>query len=175
MKKRPHPHTCRRPRSKASTPEVLGKRKRHSAVVPPKWREYYDHLVDLRDAFLRRQGDLSRDAAERTPGFSTHMADAGTDTYDRDLALGMLSADQDALYQIEQALDRIQNDTYGICELTGKPIPPGRLAAVPWTRFSAEAEKQLEQQGFRKRTRLGPRAAVTQAEPGETIPKEDPA
>lgn len=92
------------------------------------------------------------------------MADAGTDTFDRDFALGMLSSEQDALYEIDEALNRIRDGTYGKCELTGKPIEPARLDAIPWTRFSAAAEKQLEREGALKRVRLGPRETVAKAE-----------
>ena len=96
------------------------------------------------------------------------MADAGTDTYDRDLALGVLSSEQDALLEIEQALNRIREGTYGICELTGKRIEPARLAAIPWTRFSASAEKELEQTGALKRAGLGPRESVAKVEATES-------
>jgi len=92
------------------------------------------------------------------------MADAGTDTFDRDFALGMLSSEQDALYEIDEALNRIRDGTYGKCELTGKPIEPQRLEAIPWTRFSAAAEKQLEREGAVKKTRLGPRETVAKTE-----------
>ncbi len=85
-----------------------------------------------------------------------HMADAGTDSYDRDVALSMLSHEQDAIYEIEQALNRIRNGTYGICELTGKRIARGRLAAIPWTRFSVAAERALEREGAVAHARLGP-------------------
>ncbi len=90
----------------------------------------------------------------------THMADAGTDTYDRDFALGMLSSEQDAAYAIEEALNRIRNGTYGVCELTGKRINVERLEAIPWTRFSAEAEKQLERDRAVKRAGVGPRGTI---------------
>ena len=120
---------------------------------------------------LRRQGALAQDAVDEQPSFSTHMADAGTDTFDRDFALGMLSSEQDALYEIDEALNRIRDGTYGKCELTGKPIEAARLEAIPWTRFSASAEKQLEREGAVKRTRLGPRETVTKTEAAE--PDED--
>jgi RNA polymerase-binding transcription factor DksA len=76
----------------------------------------------------------------------------------------MLSSEQDSLYQIEQALDRIRNGSYGICELTGKPIERARLEAVPWARFSLGAEKKLEQEGGRKRAALGERESVGKSE-----------
>jgi RNA polymerase-binding transcription factor DksA len=133
------------------------------ARIKPKWQKFYDRLIDLRERFSNRRSGLANDALSEQPTFSTHMADAGTDTYDRDLALGLLSSEQDAIYQIDQAIDRIRSGSYGVCELTHKPIESARLEAVPWTRFSAAAEKQLEQRGDHKTTRLGPR---------ETVPRE---
>ena len=62
-------------------------------------------LRELRDHLLRRQNLLTKDALEEQPSFSTHMADAATDTYDRDFALSMLSCEQDSLYEIDEALD----------------------------------------------------------------------
>jgi len=108
--------------------------------VTGKWRSAFRRLKDLREELLQRQSYLSRAALEEQPNFSTHMADAGTDQYDRDFALGLLSSEQDALYQVEQAMDRVRNGTYGICELTGKRIEAGRLEAILWTRFSLAAE-----------------------------------
>jgi len=156
MQTRKRPAQKRRPR--AATSEIL-----NSAVKPriaPKWQKYYDRLVDLGERFSNRRSGLANDALSEQPTFSTHMADAGTATYDRDLALGLLSSEQDAIYQIDQAIDRIRSGTYGVCELTHKPIEAARLEAVPWTRFSAAAEKQLEQLGEHKTTRLGPRETV---------------
>jgi RNA polymerase-binding transcription factor DksA len=125
--------------------------------VPEKLKKHYRHLIRTRDFLLNRQGDLVKDAAEEQPAFSLHMADAGTDSFDRDFALSRISSEQDAVYEIEEALMRIRRGTYGICELTGKPIESKRLEAVPWARFSAAAEKQLEKDGAVRRTRLAPR------------------
>jgi len=100
------------------------------------------------------------------------MADAGTDTFDRDFALGMLSSEQDALYEIDEALNRIRDGTYGKCEVTGKPIEATRLEAIPWARFSAAAEKQLEREGVVRKTRLGPRETVVRTE-ATTAAEED--
>ena len=129
-----------------------------------RWRTHYKRLVELRDRLLHRQGDLTQDALQEQPTFSSHMADAGTDTFDRDFALGLLSSEQDALNEIEQALSRIRKGAYGICELTGKKIEAARLEAIPWTRFTAAAERQLENEGEVKRARLGPRASVVKTE-----------
>jgi len=159
-----------RTKRKAVTSEVLGANVRGNRV-PQKWREAFRRLTELRETLVDRRTDSVRDALSEQPTFSTHMADAATDTYDRDLALGMLSSEQDALYQIDEALDRIRAGTYGICELTGKPIEAARLEAVPWTRFTAAAEKQMEREGGElKRTRLGERESVGRS----GTPKKDP-
>ncbi|HTL18511.1 MAG TPA: TraR/DksA C4-type zinc finger protein [Patescibacteria group bacterium] len=155
---------------KAATSDILGTAQR-APRVNPKWKEHYARLVDLQETLMRRRIDSANDALSEQPVFSSHMADAATDTYDRDLALGMLSSEQDSLYQVEQAIDRILNGNYGVCELTGKPIEPARLVAVPWTRFSATAEKQLEREGSRKHPRLGPRETVGR-EPAPKEPEE---
>ncbi len=158
-------------KAKAATGDIIGTPPRKPRI-PLKWREHYQHLWELREHLAQRQADLAKDALEELPTFSSHMADAGTDTYDRDFALGLLSSEQDALYEIEEALNRIQTGRYGLCEATGKPIEVARLQAIPWTRFSAAAEKQLEREGEVKRARLGPREAVARVEAREEGPEE---
>jgi len=153
--------TRRKPR--AVTADVLGQAPRRERINP-KWRAQFGRLTELRDQLLNRQNGQAREALEQQPGFSSHMADAGTDTFDRDFALGMLSSEQDALYEIDEAINRIRDGTYGKCELTGKPIEAARLEAIPWTRFSAGAEKQLEREGALKKARLGPRETVAKTE-----------
>lgn len=151
---------------KATTSDIVGTKPQREHI-PSRWRKHYARLVALRDQMRQRQSVLSRDAVEESPNFSLHMADAGTDTYDRDWALSMLSSEQNAVYEIDQALDRIRTGTYGVCELTGKPIEPRRLEAIPWARFSLEAEKQLEQSGQTKFARLGPREGVSRGSAAE--------
>jgi RNA polymerase-binding transcription factor DksA len=126
-----------------------------SKKVKPEWQKYYQHLVDLRDQLLRQMDGLAQESAQELAGYSLHMADSGTDNFDRDFALSLLSSDQDAIYEIEEALKRIEKKTYGVCELTGKTIPKARLEAIPWTRFTVEAQAQLEKDGALKSRRLG--------------------
>lgn len=161
MARRTLTRSKRKPR--AATADVLGKPPPKERINP-KWRVHYRRLSELREHMLKRQGGLVQEANEQQPAFSSHMADAGTDTFDRDFALGMLSSDQDALYEIDEALNRIRAGTYGKCELTGKSIEATRLEAIPWTRFSAAAEKHLEREGALKKARLGPRETVARTE-----------
>ena len=146
-------------RHRAATRDVLGAPARRTKI-DPRWARHYRHLVELRDFFLLQKGLLSEDANEQHPAFSEHPADAATDSFDRDIALGLLSSDQNALFEIEAALRRIESGAYGVCELTGKRIPSERLAAIPWTQYSLEAEKQLEAQGAVNRARLGRNAPL---------------
>ena len=115
--------------------------------VKPEWQKYYKRLLELREQLLRQMNGLAKESAQEMPGYSLHMADSGTDNFDRDFALSLLSSDQDAVYEIEEALKRIEKKTYGVCELTGKTIPKARLEAIPWTRFTVEAQAQLEREG----------------------------
>jgi DnaK suppressor protein len=138
-------------------------------TVPKKFKKFYSLLVELRDHVktglnmhteetLKRS---SKDDAGDLSGYSQHMADAGTDTFDRDFALSMVSSEQDALTEIEAAIERIFNGTYGICEMTGKQIREERLLAVPFTRYSVKTQTQLEKNQTRSVQRGGVFADAT--------------
>ena len=119
------------------------------------WKKYYDILLDLRGRLMNQMGDLKKESAEEMPGYSMHMADSGTDNFDRDSALSLLSSDQDAVYEIDEALKRIEKGTYGRCELTDKAIPKTRLNAVPWARYTVDSQAQLEKDGAVRHRKLG--------------------
>ncbi|MBI3876136.1 MAG: TraR/DksA C4-type zinc finger protein, partial [Verrucomicrobia bacterium] len=139
-------------RAAASASDVLGMSRRSRAAfsgvkVPKRWQWHWRVLLSLRDRLMGERSVLAKTSSAEPVGYSMHMADAATDDFDRDLALSELSAEQDLLYEVEAALHRIADGTYGQCEATGKPIPAARLRAIPWTRFSGEAETQLEKAG----------------------------
>jgi len=134
-----------------------------SKQVPEKFRRYYRLLVDMRDALhkglafhsesaLKKSG---KDDAGDLSGYSQHLADAGTDTADRDFALSLISNEQEALKEIADAIDRMKKGSYGTCEITSKPIPAARLIAVPFTRYSLEGQKDLERNRRAHRRRGG--------------------
>ena len=131
--------------------------------IPEKFRRYYKLLIELRthltegielhsEETLKRS---SKDDAGDLSSYGQHMADAGTDTFDRDFALSLVSSEQEALTEIDSAIKRIHDGTYGICEATQKPIAKDRLLAVPFTRYSAEAQKDIERNRFRSRSAAG--------------------
>ena len=123
--------------------------------VKPEWQKFCLHLLELREQLTKQMNGLAAESAQEMAGYSLHMADSGTDNFDRDFALSLLSSDQDAVYEIEEALKRIEKKTYGICELTAKSIPRARLEAIPWTRFTVDAQAQLEREGALRSRRLG--------------------
>jgi RNA polymerase-binding transcription factor DksA len=131
--------------------------------VKGEWQKYYDRLLELREQLMRQMNGLAKESAQEIAGYSLHMADSGTDNFDRDFALSLLSSDQDAVYEIEEALKRIEKNTYGTCELTGKAIPKARLEAIPWTRFTVQAQAQLERDGALRQRRLGALGTVDAA------------
>jgi RNA polymerase-binding transcription factor DksA len=94
------------------------------------------------------------------------MADAGTDSFDRDFALSMVSSEQEALYEIDEAIRRIREGNYGVCEITGKPISRERLKAVPFTRYSVEGQREIE----KGRRRVVQQKAGIQGFDGEDSP-----
>ena len=140
--------------------------------IKPEWQKYYQHLVELRDQLRRQMDGLAQESAQELAGYSLHMADSGTDNFDRDFALSLLSSDQDAIYEIEEALKRIEKKTYGVCELTGKQIPKARLEAIPWTRFTVEAQAQLEKDGALKSRRLGQLGTIETSGSGDVESEE---
>lgn len=111
-------------------------------------------LLELRTHLLDSMEGVAKDSIRTRPEGSEasvggmHMGDAGSDAYDRDFALSLLSKEQDALYEIQEALKRIDNRSYGYCEMTGKRIPEERLEALPFTRFTREAQEQIERNQF---------------------------
>ena len=143
--------------------------------VPEKYRRYYRLLLDLRQHVRTQLGEhteetllkSAKDDSGDLSGYGQHMADAGTDTFDRDFALSLVSNEQEALSEIEAAIKRIHAGTYGICESTQKPIAKERLLAVPFTRYSTEAKKQVERHSHRSIERGGLFGDGTEEEGGK--------
>jgi RNA polymerase-binding transcription factor DksA len=154
----------------ASLADILGfnpaEKKRSTELgdseVPKKWAKYYKILIELRahvsDEINLHTSDTlkhsSRDESGASSGYGNHQADSGTDEFDRDFALSLVSSEQDALIEIEEAILRIKNGSYGVCEITGKPIPAARLTAVPFARYSVEGQAEHESNQRRKNNRM---------------------
>lgn len=77
-----------------------------------------------------------------------HMADIGSDNYEQEFTLGLVESERKLLVEIDAALMRIQNKTYGVCIVTGTPIPPVRLEIKPWAKYSIEVVREREKLGL---------------------------
>ena len=120
----------------------------------------YKELDHFRDLLLEKRheivGDMSSMEREalRSGGPSNlstlpmHMADMGTDNYEQEFTLGLVEKDRNLLREINRALAKIQNGSYGICEGTAKPIAKARLEAQPWAKFGIEHARQIERGGM---------------------------
>jgi len=143
----------------SESPRVLLGGNNHERKLSPFVRKQKDKLLQLRDAMVDSMAGVAQDTlrsraeGSEASAFGMHQADAGSDAYDRDFALSLLSQEQDALYEIDQALKRIEVGTYGVCEMSGKPIPHARLEAIPFARFTVECQSQLEKQSKQSRVR----------------------
>ena len=126
-----------------------------------KWEKHKNLLIGLRERLTDQRNGLAKESAKEMESYGVHMADSGTDNFDRDFNLSLLSSDQDVIYEIEEALKRIERGTYGVCELTGKPIPQPRLTAIPWTRFRVDAQSELERYGAVQNRSLGQLGTIT--------------
>ena len=146
-----------------ATPAKRAAQKRKEAKLNSsgKWAKQKQLLIGLRDRLTDQRNGLAKESAKEMESYGVHMADSGTDNFDRDFNLSLLSADQDVIYEIEEALKRIEKETYGTCEITGKLIPQTRLNAIPWTRFRVDAQSELEQYGVLQNRSLGRLGTIT--------------
>ncbi|NWK56013.1 TraR/DksA C4-type zinc finger protein [Verrucomicrobiaceae bacterium N1E253] len=114
-------------------------------------KKQHQRLLDLRDGLLDAMYGVTHDTLKNTDGMETgaggqHTGDAGSDSYDRDFALNLLAKEQDALNEIEQAIDRCNRGVYGVCEMSGEKIPKERLEAIPFARFTVQCQMKWEQE-----------------------------
>ena len=116
-------------------------------------------LLVLKDTLLDSMNGVAKDSlrsraeGSEASAFGMHQADAGSDAYDRDFALSLLSQEQDSLYEIDEALKRIETGSYGVCEMCSKSIPHARLEALPFTRFTVDCQSEIEKRNRYSRVR----------------------
>jgi DnaK suppressor protein len=165
---------------KEPTPQSILGNNHKQRKLDPFTQGQREKLLMLRDAMVDSMAGVAQDTlrsraeGSEASAFGMHQADAGSDAYDRDFALSLLSQEQDALYEIDQALKRIELGTYGVCEMSGKPIPHARLEAIPFARFTVECQSQLEKQNKQSRVRQSVTSlfGLTDDEGGDTEEEE---
>ncbi len=108
--------------------------------------EFRDRIVgDIKFLTTDNLHRMGRETGADLSGASQHSADHGTDNFDREFALSLATTEQDVLYEVDEALMRIDEGTYGFCEMTGVAIEKARLEVIPYTRFSVQAQTRMEQ------------------------------
>lgn len=156
MKASPRP--ARRPagaatkvkKARPAAKKPLPPKKKKTRLTKTRLAEFRQMLLTKRQQLL---GDLSGmeqlAAGQKGSGnlstMPTHMADVGTDNFEHEFTLGLLESEQALLREINAALGRIEDRTYGICLGTGEPIPKARLNAKPWAKYTVEYTRMLEQ------------------------------
>lgn len=124
------------------------------AFYSPEWKEYFRHLInERRKEIMREIGYLRESSMEQTSDtysgdsstYSYHMADQGTDAQEREKAFLFASREGKMLTLLEQAIERIDNGTYGYCMDTEQPIEFRRLEAIPHAKLCIEAKRRLEE------------------------------
>ena len=134
------------PKKSATRPD------RDASKVPDRWKPFYVSLIKLRDQLkaglgARSEDTLGTSARESSGELSVNSSDAGSESFDRDVAITMVAGEQEMLQEVESAIDRIFDGTYGLCEETAKPINQSRLKAVPYARYSLQGQAEYEQHG----------------------------
>lgn len=111
-----------------------------------KRRELVGDVNHMEDEALRR---TRSDAAGDLSMMPIHMADIGTDNYEQEFTIGLIAGERDVLKEIDSALQRIVDGTYGVCLATHKPISKARLSIKPWASYCVEHERANESNGRR--------------------------
>ncbi len=127
-----------------------GKPAKNQAGLKTKDLEFFrDLLIAKRRELLGDVHSMEEEALRSASGSNLsnlpiHMADMGTDNYEQEFTLGLVEKDRQLLREINIALAKIRDGTYGICEGTGKPITKARLEAKPWAKYSIEYTRKME-------------------------------
>ncbi|CAN5420995.1 hypothetical protein BH10PLA1_BH10PLA1_22900 [soil metagenome] len=127
-----------------------GKPKKNQAGLSSRELDVYrDALLAKRRELVGDMGSMEAEALRSSSGSNLsnlpiHMADMGTDNYEQEFTLGLVEKDRRVLREINQALAKIQDGTFGLCEGTGKPIGKPRLEVQPWAKYSIEYARMLE-------------------------------
>lgn len=124
-------------------------RKNQAGLSSKELEHFRDLLLAKRREILGDMSSMEREALRSSGGsnLSTlpiHMADMGTDNYEQEFTLGLVETERKLLREINRALAKIQDGTYGLCEGTGRPIGKPRLEVQPWARYSIEYAKKME-------------------------------
>jgi DnaK suppressor protein len=179
------PKAAKKAAQKATPPPAAAQEPAPKAIklkLPAAQRKHYEKLlIQIRDHLLDGINFLAknnlhnsqRESSGDISSYGTHMADAGTDSFDREFALSLVSNEQEALYEVTEALKRLENSTYGVCAMCSKPVNRHRLEALPFASLCVKCQ-EISEKDHRRPAR--PATAFPQfedAEEGEAEGEEE--
>ncbi len=106
-------------------------------------REIVGDMATMEDEALRKNRLADGGEATKMP---IHMADIGSDNYEQEFSIALIQNERQILKEIDEALQRIQDGTFGVCLATHQPISKPRLRAKPWARYCIEYKRAQEAQ-----------------------------
>jgi len=150
--KSPAGHADRRVRKRTGGAEAESNKRRNHRLSAEELEQFRQLLLAKRQEIVGNVTDLQDEALGKTRSEAAgdlsqmpiHMADIGSDNYERDFALDLLDNERNLLREIDEALQRIESGTYGICVATGKPITKARLKFKPWAKYCLEYARTQE-------------------------------
>lgn len=115
---------------------------------------YKEKLFNFKDDVLTQIRDISKDTLMKSQkemsgdisGYGIHLADVATDNYERDFNLGLVSNERIIVLDIDAALKRIEDKTYGICDTCKKSIAKNRLNAIPHAKYCRKCKEKVEKE-----------------------------
>lgn len=113
----------------------------YKKLITKRKNEVMDSISRISEDTLKKS---QKDASGDISGYAFHMADVATDNYDREFSLGLASNDRKFLYELEDALKRIEEGTFGICEECKSPVTKARLKALPYARLCLDCQQKRE-------------------------------
>jgi RNA polymerase-binding transcription factor DksA len=142
----------KRPAAKtAAATAAKAPRRAKSRLKPEDLENFRELLLQKRREVLSALDSMETEALRSESGESAgmpiHMADVGSDAYEQDLKLGISASERERIMEIDAALHRIVDGTYGICERSGKAIRKTRLRAKPWARWTIDTAREIERTG----------------------------
>lgn len=132
----------------ATAADILGTNRR--VKIPPQWTKHYRQLCAERDRLISR--DFSSESASNVK--LDDLTESASEETQRSMHLVAASCTQETIIEVLEAIRRIERGTYGVCEVTGEPIEPERLEAIPWARYSIRGQNDLEKEGLGRRAAL---------------------